>query len=435
MAKDQSTWYCEKCNRTMNVDQFYQSNNLEKYPSRYLNQCKKCLTMHVDNWNPDSFLWILQDIDVPYIPDEWNKLLANYGRDKSKVTGVTILGRYLSKMKLKQFKEYRWKDTEFLQDLANHKIEEAMKRQGYDIQQITEAVEKASYTIPTGELQEPVYAEPAETFVASGQEDYFADINGGDDLVDELTAEDKLYLRLKWGKSYKPEEWVWLEKLYDEMTESYDIQSAGHVDTLKIVCKTSLKANQLLDIGDIDGAMKMIKMYDQLMKSGKFTAAQNKAENNDDVDSVGQIVSICERDGYIPRFYIDKPNDKVDRVIEDMQQYTHDLVTEELGLSNLIENAIKYSPKNPTIEVRTFNDTKNLIIEVQDNGIGIAPEHIKKIFNEFYRVPQGNLHDTKGFGLGLGYVKKIVSLHHGNITVKSKIDQGSTFIVSLPVKI
>lgn len=102
---------------------------------------------------------------------------------------------------------------------------------------------------------------------------------------------------------------------------------------------------------------------------------------------------------------------------------------------NLIENAIKYSPKNPTIEVRTFNDTKNLIIEVQDNGIGIAPEHIKKIFNEFYRVPQGNLHDTKGFGLGLGYVKKIVSLHHGNITVKSKIDQGSTFIVSLPVKI
>lgn len=102
---------------------------------------------------------------------------------------------------------------------------------------------------------------------------------------------------------------------------------------------------------------------------------------------------------------------------------------------NLIENAIKYSPKQPKIEVRTYNDNKNIIIEVEDNGIGIAPEHIKRIFNEFYRVPQGNVHNAKGFGLGLGYVKKIVSLHHGNITVKSKIDQGSTFIVSLPFKI
>lgn len=101
---------------------------------------------------------------------------------------------------------------------------------------------------------------------------------------------------------------------------------------------------------------------------------------------------------------------------------------------NLIENAIKYSPSKPTIEVRTHNDNKNLIIEVEDNGIGISPKHIKKIFNEFYRVPHGNRHDTKGFGLGLGYVKKIVSLHHGNITVVSEVDKGSTFIVSLPIK-
>jgi len=60
-------------------------------------------------------------------------------------------------------------------------------------------------------------------------------------------------LRLKWGKSYKPDEWVTLEKLYNEMMESYDIQSAGHIDTLKLICKTSLKANQLIDIGDVEG--------------------------------------------------------------------------------------------------------------------------------------------------------------------------------------
>ena len=70
--------------------------------------------MHVDNWNPDTYLWILQEIDVPYVPEEWNKLLAKYGQDKRKMTGLTILGRYLSKMKLKQFQDYRWEHTEHL---------------------------------------------------------------------------------------------------------------------------------------------------------------------------------------------------------------------------------------------------------------------------------------------------------------------------------
>ena len=101
---------------------------------------------------------------------------------------------------------------------------------------------------------------------------------------------------------------------------------------------------------------------------------------------------------------------------------------------NLIENAIKYTPKDPFIEIRTHNESKNIVIEVEDNGIGIAKRDIKKIFNEFYRVQHGNRHDTKGFGLGLGYVKKIVSLHHGNINVKSELGKGSTFIVSLPIK-
>jgi hypothetical protein len=88
-----------------------------------------------------------------------------------------------------------------------------------------------------------------------GGTDYFDQLNGfaEDDFKVDLTEEDRIYLRLKWGKSYKPEEWVSLEKLYNEMMESYEIQTAGHIDTLKLICKTSLKANQLIDIGDIDG--------------------------------------------------------------------------------------------------------------------------------------------------------------------------------------
>ena len=242
-------YYCEKCNRTMSATEFYTSNNLEKYPDGgKLNQCKKCITMHVDNWNPDTYLWILQEIDVPYVPDEWNKLMATYAKDRSKVTGVSILGRYLSKMKLKQFRDYRWKDNEFLQELNNSKIEQTMKRQGYDAQTITQALTKATFDLPLGELQQPQYIEQ-EQQDENEIEDYFAN-EQDTSFIDDLTDEDRIYLRLKWGKTYKPEEWVRLEQLYNEMMESYDIQSAGHIDTLKLICKTSLKANQLIDIGD-----------------------------------------------------------------------------------------------------------------------------------------------------------------------------------------
>ena len=337
----EKVYYCEKCNKTMGGDQFYSSNNLEKYPNEgKLNQCKKCITMHVDNWNPDTYLWILQEIDVPYIPEEWNKLMATYAKDKSKLTGLSILGRYLSKMKLKQFKDYRWKDSEFLQELNNSKIEQTMKRQGYDAQQIAQAISKATFDIPTEELTEPVY-QPIEE-KEEPQEDYFAQQSGSDnDFDDDLTEEDRVYLRLKWGKTYKPEEWIRLEQLYKEMMDSYDIQTAGHIDTLKLICKTSLKANQLIDIGDVEGFQKMSKVYDSLMKSGKFTAAQNKSESGEFIDSISELVELCEKEGFIPRYYTETPMDKVDETLADLKGYTRSLVIEEMNLGNLIENAVK----------------------------------------------------------------------------------------------
>ena len=331
MANEQ--YYCKKCNRTMAAEQFYGSNNLEKYPEAKLDTCKKCITMHVNNWDPETYLWILQECDVPYVPDEWNKLLESYARNPEKLTGMTILGRYLSKMKLKQWKEYRWKDTAFLQELADNKLEQAMKRQGYGAAEITVALEKNKVVVPEGELVEPQYAAPA-------QEDYFAEQCGGDDFDIDLTEEDKTYLRLKWGKTYRLEEWVKLEQLYEEMMASYDVQGAGHIDTLKLLCKTSLKANQLIDMGDVEGFQKMSKVYDSLMKSGKFTAQQNK-EDGEFVDAIGQLVEICEKEGFIPRYYIDKPNDRVDETLADMKSYTKTLVYEELNLGNLIEQSIK----------------------------------------------------------------------------------------------
>ena len=342
MAKEQ--FYCKRCNKTMGAEQFYGSNNKEKYPNGKLDLCKQCVTAHVDNWNPETYVWIMQECDVPYIPDEWDKLMKTYAKDPDKVTGLSIMGRYLSKMKLKQHKDYRWEHTEFLQQLAESKIEQTMKRQGYGMEEITMALERKKMIIPEDGFKEPDPPPPPPLHF-DDEDDYFSQHAEGNDIVIDLTDEDKTYLRLKWGKAYKPEEWVKLEQLYEEMMSSYDIQTAGHIDTLKLICKTSLKANQLIDMGDIEGFQKMSKVYDSLMKSGKFTAAQNKAEEGDFVDSVGELIEMCEKKGYIERFYIESPNDRVDLTIQDMQRYTRTLIEEETNLSNMIELALKQNAK------------------------------------------------------------------------------------------
>ena len=85
------------------------------------------------------------------------------------------------------------------------------------------------------------------------------------------------------------------------------------------------------------------------MKSGKFTAAQNKAENGEYIDAIGELTMLCEKQGFIPRYYIGEPNDKVDQTILDMKRYTYTLITEETNLGNLIEEAIKTNQREDSI--------------------------------------------------------------------------------------
>lgn len=369
------TCYCEKCKKTMDDKNFYTSNNLERYPNfGKLTQCKNCMTMHVDNWRPETYLWILEEIDVPYIPDEWNRLMLKYANDAAKVTGTTILGRYLAKMKLVQWKKYRYKDSEFLQELAKAKIEQTMQMQGYDAQEITKVINEAHVPIPEKPAGVTLATEELDSGWGAPAED--------DNFQEELTDEDKTYLRLKWGKTYRPVEWVQLEQLYDEMMQSYDIQAAGDINTLKIACKCSLKANQLLDLGDIDGAQKATKMYDSLMKSGKWTAAQNKTAEDEVVDSIGELVALCEKEGFIPRYYKTAPQDHIDRVIEDLQKYTHDLITNETGLESMLETQLK-----------KIEEEKETIKQAAESALTQEEEEEAKLFD----YDNGGLLETEDY--------------------------------------
>ena len=103
------------------------------------------------------------------------------------------------------------------------------------------------------------------------------------------------------------------------------------------------------------------------------------------------------------------------------------------ALINLLDNANKYSPENPEIKIKTRNENNKYVIEISDKGIGMESSNKKKIFEKFFREETGNIHNVKGQGLGLSYVKRIIELHGGQILVESVKGQGSTFIVKLPM--
>ena len=361
---------CERCKKNMDEGQFYTYKD-----GRKTELCKKCLTMHINNFDPSTFLWLLEKMDVPYVPEEWNVLRDRaYAKDPLKMNGMSVFGKYLSKMKLKQWKDYGWADTERLQEenrkKAEEKAEEIAEREAdakerFERGEISEAQYK---TLTSTEKQfenrimMPPGSVPGGIAPNAFNENNFMSEEELPDPALDLTQDDKVYLAMKWGRLYKPNEWIELEKKYNEMMNSFDIQDSDTTGTLILICKTYLKMNQAIDCGDMEGYGKLSRVYDSLRKSAKFTAAQKKEQKEDYVDSVGALVAMCEREGgFIPRFATDIPQDKVDATLQDMNNYIKKLVTQDLGFGQQIEDSLK------KIQIqKEMNDAEQSAIENGD---------------------------------------------------------------------
>ena len=343
---------CEKCGRTKQDTHFYTYKD-----GRKTQMCKDCLTMHINIWQPDTFLWLLQKMDVPYVPEEWNILRDKaYAKNPAKKNDVAVFGKYLSKMKLKQWKDKTWADSEELQ--REYQLQDQIKQRDKQIQDnfIKQQFEKgeitqAQYrTLIQSDIQRQQdiisgYASPAADPVGAANfynENNFMAEDEIPDLSKDLTDEDRKYLVMKWGRYYTPQEWVQLQTFYKEMSDSFTIKDADTRAALILICKNNLKMNQALDQGDLQGYQKLAKVSDTLRKSAKFTAAQNKEQRSEFIDSVGQLVAYCQKHGgQIPKFEQKFDLDIIDTVIKDLKEYTKTLIYEDTALARQIEDYLK----------------------------------------------------------------------------------------------
>jgi len=327
--------------------------------------------MHIDNQNPDTFLWLLQDMDVPYIKEEWDSLFAKaMAKDPYKITGMSVYGKYLSKMKLKQWQGYTYADSEKLRKEKDEKLE-LSRSEGH-----VQDEDELKKMLDAGDISQAAYDTLSLEIAPTGPppDQYYPLNNPGYEMVEidlgkDLTEEDKLYLAMKWGRLWTPTQWVMLEKMYSDMMDSFDIQGAAREDTLKKICKTSLKMDEAIEQGDVDTFQKLNRVYDPLMKSGKFTEAQNKEDGKGFVNSVGELVAICEREkGFIPRYAVEAPQDIVDKTIMDMNKYTYNLVTKDMGLGQQIEDSLKKIQQQKDAddeedELNTIEDIEAAVLE------------------------------------------------------------------------
>lgn len=342
---DEPKIICKKCGRERAATKFFKKKTKER-----IDICVDCLTMYIDNYDYTTFSWILEMFDIPYIKNVWIKMANDiYLKNPAKFSNRSVIGKYIRTMNMKQYADYCFADSDKLnmaQEMAKERREATVDKD-YVLQLQKELEEgkisKAQYDTLSPETPSSIDKEEEE-FIALKEEAIKPIQQGADEgeIRKQLTDEEYQYLLMKWGYLYQPSQLVQMEKLYNKYANEYEL-NVDREDTLKKICKTSLKMDEALDVGDTQSYQKLASVYDQLRKAGKFTEVQNKEEQERYLDSIGELVALCEREGGPIKEFVDPdeyPQDKVDFTIKDLKSYNYNLATNELNLSDLIQTYI-----------------------------------------------------------------------------------------------
>lgn len=360
---------CSKCNREKSETEFFV--NVRAGGER-IDLCKTCLTQYIDNRDPETFLWILEKFDVPYIEQVWiNTANSVYIKDPKSFGPSSVIGRYIRMMNATQYIQYHYRDSDHLNAEEKKRHEDFQRRvrekQKHDEKKLEQGeISQAQYnTLYAPQnwgidgMNAPLYPTQTEQEIMQIEEEdevlrqlpnngnrssiYNFSLNEAE-VASQLTDEDIQYLMVKWGSHYRPSEWVAMENMYSRYAAEFDL-TIDREETLKKICRTSLKMDEALDLGDVNAYKAYSAVLKDLRQSGKFTEAQATEEKKEEIrylDTIGELVRLCEQQkGIIPQLpEEDYAQDTIDLTIKDLQGYTYNLVSNELGLGDLIESYI-----------------------------------------------------------------------------------------------
>ena len=375
---------CVKCGREKAETEFFKMRDGSR-----CDMCKPCLTEHIDNQKPETFLWILEKFDVPYIETQWislcNKRFEKEG--PAKFGPSSVIGFYLRNMNMAQYRDYTYADSDKLNFAEEKKREEAAKRRQFNMDEKYE--EDLKQKLENGEISQAEYDTLTGTnFEEQALPQYTMpkyQVNE-EDILEQLDDEERMYLIAKWGSMYRPSEWMKMEQMYRQYEEAYDL-NVDRQETLKKICKVSLKLDAAIDSNDYQTAKNYNTILDNLRKSAKFTEAQNKEEKEKELDTIGELVALCERDGgIIEQFPINPdeyPQDKIDFTIKDLKAYNYNLVVKEMGLGDLIESYIAKLEEAEKSDEDMFDELVTSIDQEEEKALDLeALEFEESLENE-----------------------------------------------------
>ena len=324
--KGNNKFFCITCKKTLDKKNFFQTRRLDKHPTGVIPECKTCITMKVDDLDPATFLPILKEIDVPYLPIDWRKQVA-----KKLPTSPSIIGKYLSYIRLNQHKRETWADTERLVEEETESLLSALRQQ-YDTE--TEAQEQLKVTLEMSDIQ-PAQSKSMVT------EPNISTLYG---LTPEtskygLTQEEIDDLKSTWGEDYTEDQYFKLEQMFQDMKNAYIIQDPIAISNAQMICKLTIKMNKYLDIDDMESVSKIGRQLDTFTKTANLAPVQQK-DRQQATFAISQLAYLIEKDGgFIPEYYIDKPKDKLDAILKDMEEYTAFLIHGEPNIEEMVTNA------------------------------------------------------------------------------------------------